>query len=198
MAAEADSGVPTSASATVLSVLAERLIAVHTALDAAGLPHAFGGAIALAYCTQEPRGTRDLDVNVFVQVDRSDEVLAALPQGVRVTRAHRDRARRDGQVRLMWAETPVDVFLDTHDFHREVARGVRSVPFETTAIPVLGCEALVSFKAMYNRTKDWADIEAVLAAGAVDSRQVLDDLRAFLGPGDPAVIRLSALSGETA
>src|SRR5262249_41808856 len=45
-----------------LSVLAERLIAIHDSLDAAGVPHAFGGAIALAYCTEEPRGTRDLDV----------------------------------------------------------------------------------------------------------------------------------------
>jgi hypothetical protein len=49
-----------------VSVLAQRLLAVHAALDDAGLPHAFGGAIALAYCTLEPRGTRDIDVNVFI------------------------------------------------------------------------------------------------------------------------------------
>lgn len=49
-----------------MSVLAERLLAVHDALADARLPHAIGGAIALGYCTEEPRGTRDLDVNVFV------------------------------------------------------------------------------------------------------------------------------------
>ncbi|MDQ1395101.1 MAG: hypothetical protein QOG64_360, partial [Acidimicrobiaceae bacterium] len=42
--------------------LAERLLVVHAGLDGARIPHAFGGAIALAYCTEEPRGTRDIDV----------------------------------------------------------------------------------------------------------------------------------------
>jgi hypothetical protein len=54
-----------------MSVLAERLLEVHAALSEAKLAHAFGGAIALAYCTEEPRGTRDLDVNVFVSPQRS-------------------------------------------------------------------------------------------------------------------------------
>lgn len=176
-----------------MSVLAERLLAVHSALDGAGLPHAFGGAIALAYCTQEPRGTRDLDVNVFVGVDRAGEVFDAMPRGVAVTRADRAKVRRDGQVRLMWDETPVDLFFDTHEFHREAARAVVRVPFEGTTIPVLGCEALVVFKAMFNRTRDWADIEAMLAAGAVDGPRALERLRELLGPSDPAAVRLGAL-----
>lgn len=176
-----------------MSVLAERLLAVHAALDDADLPHAFGGAIALAYCTQEPRGTRDLDVNVFVGSDRADAALGALPGGVKVTRTDRTAARRDGQVRVFWGDTPIDVFLDTHAFHREVAAGVIEVPFEETMIPVLGAEALVVFKAMFNRTKDWADIEAILEVGALDARAVLDRLRSLLGADDPAVARFVAL-----
>ena len=31
-------------------------------------------------------------------------------------------------------------------------------------IPVLGCTALAVFKAMFDRTKDWGDIEAMLEA----------------------------------
>ena len=54
----------------VMSALGERLLAVHDALDGAGMPHAIGGAIALGYCVVEPRGTRDLDVNVFVPQER--------------------------------------------------------------------------------------------------------------------------------
>ena len=46
--------------------LGERLVTLHQALDAAGVPHAFGGAIALAYCTEDPRGTNDIDCNVCV------------------------------------------------------------------------------------------------------------------------------------
>ena len=176
-----------------MSVLADRLLAVHAALDKAGLPHAFGGAIALAYCTEEPRGTRDLDVNVFVGPDRADEVLDALPRGVAVKKADRIAARRNGQVRVMWEDTPIDLFFDTHAFHDEVAHQVVSVPFEGTTIDVLGCEALVVFKAMYNRTRDWADIEAALGAGSFNCRNVLDRLRELLGASDPAVVRLAAL-----
>jgi hypothetical protein len=176
-----------------MSVLAERLLAVQAALGKAGFPHAFGGAIALAYCTLEPRGTRDVDVNVFVGVDRADEVLDALPAGVKVRKADRAAARRDGQVRVMWDDTPIDVFFDTHEFHHETAEGIVEVPFEGTTIAVLGCEALIVFKAMFNRTKDWADIEAILGAGPVGGRRALDRLRTLLGPADPAVVRLGGL-----
>lgn len=176
-----------------MSVLSERLLAVHAALDQAAIPHAFGGAIALAYCTQEPRGTRDIDVNVFVGVDRADAVLDAMPREVTVTPSDRAVARKDGQVRLMWDDTPVDMFFDTHEFFREVAKGVVEVPFEGTAIPVLGCEALIVFKTMYNRTRDWADVEAVLAAGAADGRRALETVRGLLGSSDPAAVRLAGL-----
>ncbi len=43
--------------------MAERVAAIDDAL--AGVPHAFGGALALAYYA-EPRATIDIDVNVFV------------------------------------------------------------------------------------------------------------------------------------
>lgn len=178
-----------------MSLLGERLIAVHHALSDAGLAHAVGGAIALGYCTLEPRGTRDLDVNVFVEVARADEVLDALPEGVRVGEADRRIARRDGQVRVFWDETPVDVFLDAHPLQREAASRVRQVPFEGATIPVLACEDLARFKALFNRGRDWADLESMLEAGSIDGRAILDDLRAALGVDDPVVVRLSGLVG---
>jgi len=42
--------------------LPEKVVAIDSALT--GLPHAFGGALALAYYA-EPRATVDIDVNVF-------------------------------------------------------------------------------------------------------------------------------------
>jgi hypothetical protein len=173
--------------------LAERLLAVDRALSEAGLEHAFGGAIALAYCTREPRGTQDIDVNVFVDVDRADEVLDALPGEVRVTEVARSLARRDGQVRVFWKETPVDIFLDTHEFQRDAAARVVQVPFDSGSLPVLACDDLARFKALYNRTRDWADLEAMVEAGAIDGTAVLDDLRAVLGVDDPAVVRLAEI-----
>ena len=44
--------------------LQERLLAIDRALDGASISHAFGGAIALAYWTLDPRGTSDIDVEV--------------------------------------------------------------------------------------------------------------------------------------
>ena len=60
----------------------QKMLAIHQSLDTAGIPHAFGGALALAWCTQRARGTIDIDLNVFVGTDRTIEVLDALPEGV--------------------------------------------------------------------------------------------------------------------
>ena len=134
-------------------------------MDGGGVDHAFGGAIALAYCTEEPRGTRDLDVNVFVPPAAAALVLGALPDEVVRTDEDRRRIERDGQVRLWWDDTPVDLFFDVHDFHRQVGAGIRLVSFLDRQIPVLACTDLVVFKAMFDRTKDWADIEEMVEAG---------------------------------
>jgi hypothetical protein len=176
-----------------MSLLGQRLLAVHDALTKAGLPHAFGGAIALAYCTEEPRGTRDLDVNVFVAPMRAREALAALPAEVAVADADVAAAASEGQVRVWWEDTPVDLFLDVHSFHAEVAQDIRSVPFEGRTIPVLDCTALAVFKALFDRTKDWADIEEMLAAGALEGPRAIAWLERILGTGSAPAARLQSL-----
>lgn len=177
-----------------MSVLAERLLAVHVALARARIPHAFGGAIALAYCTEEPRGTRDLDVNVFVDVTAARSVFAALPDEMTVSDADIRAVERDGQVRVWWEDTPVDVFFDVHTFHRYVAGDVRIVPFAGAEIPVLGCTSLAVFKAIFNRTKDWADIEAMEEVAALDAAAVLGWLVQIIGADDPRTRRLGELA----
>ena len=44
--------------------LVEKILACHQALAAANIPHAFGGALALAWCTESARGTIDVDVKI--------------------------------------------------------------------------------------------------------------------------------------
>jgi hypothetical protein len=178
-----------------MSLLAQRLLDVHGALSRAKLPHAFGGAIALAYCTEEPRGTRDLDVNVFVDPGRAKEVAAALPDAVTVTDADIRAMEREGQVRVWWEDTPIDLFLDIHSFHSEVAKGVRLVPFEGRTIPVLDCTALAVFKALFDRTKDWADIEEMATAGALDLRDAVAWVERLVGSDSPVPRRLASLGG---
>jgi hypothetical protein len=164
-----------------MSKLGELLLDVHDSLERAEIPHAVGGAIALGFCTLDPRGTRDLDFNVFVGPERAREVFAALPDDVDVDGDRLERLERDGQVRLRHGSTPIDVFLNVLPFHEHVAEQVRQVPFEGRSIPVLSCTALVVFKAMFDRTQDWADIEAMVEARSFDADEARRWIREMLG-----------------
>lgn len=165
--------------------LAAKLLAVDAALEAAGILHAFGGAIALAYYTEEPRGTRDVDVNIFVEAAACAAALEALPAGVDVPLGTVAVITERGQARLWWGDMPLDVFFDNDPFHERVATQVRRAPFAGALIPILGPVELVVFKALFDRTKDWADIEAVVAARAVDIDTVRSALTELLGIDDP-------------
>ena len=174
--------------------LVEKLLAVHSALKARSLPHAFGGAIALAYCVQEPRGTRDLDVNIFVDAERAAEVLTALPEGVRVEEGDVEKVVRDGQTRLFWDGVPVDVFLNNLPLHDEVANGVLWVDLQGSQVPVLDCVSLVIFKSFFARTKDWGDIEEVALATPEDVDTAVKTVAELVGEDDPTYQRLAEIS----
>lgn len=171
--------------------LSERLLAIHEGLSAAELEHAFGGAIALAYWTLEPRGTRDIDVNVFVAIDQLTRVLNALPADVKHDPPAIEALTRDGQARLWWDETPIDLFLSYLPLHDQAASNSRVVPFEGEEIPVLGPLELAIFKAMFDRTKDWADIEAMLVAQTLDLDAANELLISLIGSDDERIARLS-------
>lgn len=181
-----------------MSSLIEKLFAIDDALTSASLAHAFGGAIALAYCTQEPRGTRDLDVNIFSDSSRAKAVLAELPDEIAVSAKDVSTVKRDGQTRLWWDDTPVDVFLNNHPLHERVATGVVWVPLAGRDVPVLDCASLVLFKALFNRTKDWADVEAVADASPDDVQEAADQLQELLAPDDPVAKRLAKLVAQAA
>jgi hypothetical protein len=176
-----------------MSELGDRLLAVHDALDDARIPHAIGGAFALGYCTLEPRGTRDLDVNVFVGPGRVKDVFAALPAAVAISGLSLEQAERDGQVRLWWDETPIDLFFSVLPFHQHVARDVRLVSFEGHAIPVLSCTALAVFKTIFDRPRDWVDIEAMVEARALDLDETIRWVADMAGSDSPGGEKLAAL-----
>jgi hypothetical protein len=173
--------------------LPEKMLAIHQHLQGARIDHAFGGALALAWCTQQARGTIDVDVNVFVGPDRTDETLSALPIGVVAGADERALLVRDGQARLWWDMTPVDIFLSTSEFHDEVATRIRWEPFGGASLPFLACGDVAVFKAFFNRTKDWADLEAMNEAGTLDVASVAGALAKFLGGDDERITRLLSL-----
>ena len=103
-------------------------------------------------------------------------------------------ARRDGQVRVMWDRTPIDLFFSYDAFHEAAAAALRSVPFADETIPILAADHLVVCKVIYNRPRDWVDIEAMLAAGAdVDAAEVLRWVARIAGDEDPRYERIAAV-----
>ncbi len=173
--------------------LPAKIVAVHERLAGADIPHAFGGALALAWCTRRARGTIDIDVNIFLPAARTDDVLAALPDPVTHTDTDRQELLDRGQSRLWWDTTPIDVFLDTTPFHDDVGKRVRLEPFGDVVLPFLACRDLAVFKAFFDRTKDWADLEEMHAAGALDIEAVTGVLVRYLGGDDHRIERLRAL-----
>ena len=131
---------------------------------------------------------------MFVPADRAGRVVDALPAGVEASDEERDRLRRDGQVRLWWGTTPIDVFLDTTDFHHRAAARARQEDFGGHPLPFLSCSDLAVFKAFFDRTKDWADLEEMAAVGALDVDRVIGVLVRYLGADDHRLTRLLALA----
>jgi hypothetical protein len=173
--------------------LPERIVALEGALS--GIPHAFGGALALAYYA-EPRATIDIDLNVFVPVDRYGDVAALLlVLGVEASDPEAEAAAaRDGQTRVFWDETPIDLFFSYDTFHDAAAVGRRTVPFADTTISILGPEHLVVCKAVFNRPKDWVDIDAIVHDDvALDAAEVLRWVARLAGDTDPRYERIAAV-----
>jgi hypothetical protein len=172
--------------------LVEKLLAIDGGLAAAGLRHAFGGSIALAYCTKEPRATRDLDLNVFVEPSQARDALSALPRDIEVTSTDVEAAAAEGQRRLWWGDTPVDLFFDTLALHGEMAGRVLWAPLAGRAIPVVDGASLVVFKALIDRTRDWVDIEAVAEYSLKDVETAAQMLLGVLNEDDPRHARLDS------
>jgi len=176
--------------------LSEKVLAIEEGLRQRRLPHAFGGALALAYYGT-PRATIDIDVNVFVGVDRADEVLGLFEAlgAERLDKKERERLRRDEQVRIHWEGTPVDLFFSYDALHASCLERRRRMPFGgADAIHVLSAEDLLVFKVLFDRDKDWRDLEELIYAQAdeLDAAYARGWLERILGK-DPRLHRLGEL-----
>ena len=153
-----------------LGGLAAKIVAVHEMLDSMRVPHQFGGAVALAWY-RSPRATTDVDLNVTVAPEDAEPVLGAIVHlGVTVSGSDRVTIERDGQARLDWGGSYLDLFFATLDLHREMAeRRARSssVPCRSRSSRP---EHLIVCKAVFDRPKDWVDIEEMVARGPRSTR----------------------------
>ena len=96
---------------------------------------------------------------------------------------------RDGQARIFWESTPIDVFFPQHELHELVRRRVMRVPFSGVSIPILSATDLSIFKALFDRPKDWVDVAEMVDYGEVDAREVRSWLVRLVGPKDRRVVR---------
>ena len=173
--------------------LSEKVLLIEAALLRGRLPHAFGGAIALAYYAT-PRATIDIDVNVFVPASRAEEVLRMLQRlgASEIVPSERTRLEQDGQARIAWDATPIDLFFSYDAFHDSCLDRRRVHPFgEGDSIHVLSAEDLVVFKAIFDRGKDWRDIAELVYSQAdqLDHAYVRSWLERILGRDDARYAR---------
>lgn len=174
----------------------DTVLEVTDVLHRAQLPHAFGGALALAYVI-EPRGTVDVDVNVFVTPE--DIELAVTPlAGVGYGPERDDWAPISG-MRLRRADdvVPVDLFPSVDPRYDEILARVERRPFGAmaTEIPVLAAEDLAVFKLSFGRDKDWVDLARMAEARQdLDIDQIEDLVVGLRGPTIyPRVARLRSM-----
>ena len=174
--------------------LAEKILQIEARFSGLPIPHAFGGAIALAYYAT-PRATIDIDVNVFVKVDRSEEVLTILHSlgSDTITSTERKQLEEKGQARVFWDNTPVDLFFSYDPFHESCLERRRVFSFgEDKSIHVLSAEDLIIFKGIFNRSKDWRDINEMLftLGDEIDTPYTLHWMGHIIGQNDDRWTRL--------
>lgn len=174
--------------------LVAKILAVHELLDSMRVTHQFGGAIALAWY-RNPRATTDIDLNLTVPPVQAGPVLGALTHlGVTISESDRIMIKQDGQARLNWAGSYLDAFFATLELHYEMARRQHLVEFGPMQIPILAPEHLVVCKAIFDRPKDWVDIDAMIAWGTeIDRTEVLRWVSELLGDGSERYFRLADL-----
>ena len=99
-------------------------------------------------------------------------------------------------VRSGWTGTarPLDLFFAYDPFHDAAARATRMVPFADTTIPILSAEHLTVCKVVFDRAKDWVDIQAMVSLGTpIDVAEVLRWVGRIVGDDDPRYDRIAAV-----
>ncbi len=188
------------------STLLRKLANLTQALDAAKFRHAIGGGIALAFHAN-PRFTNDIDINISVDPTQIDELISALPTQIVVTPEDVESLQRDKQVRLRWPNdgqdveqgTPIDIFLPAHPtFHARLDERAEPTSLGGLTFRIVSATDLTILKVLFDRSKDWVDIEDMLHHGRVDVDEALAWLRVLLGEADTRITRLRTLADNVA
>lgn len=180
----------------MVSDIEGRLLSITREFQKAQIPHAIGGAIALAFYS-EPRATADLDVNIFLHPDQKEVVLSILSSIIKID--DRDAVAssidQNAQTRIRWNDTPIDLFFSNTPFHDSCADRIRWADYLTEEVPILSPEDLIIYKIAYDRPQDWLDVgKMVTFCGAnLDKDYIRKWIYDIFNPDDRRVARLEAL-----
>jgi hypothetical protein len=184
----------------LMRAIGDVILEIDSELTELDVRHAFGGALALAYYA-EPRGTVDVDINVAVPYESRSTLLVQLDKIGWHAGQEAASALPAARTRLHQVDETVviDLFFAFDEFHEVALERAVSKPFihgdERHELRFLSAEDLTVFKISCGRSKDWVDIEAMVAAGTpIDPDYVEQQLVRFKGPtAYPAAARLRAL-----
>jgi hypothetical protein len=173
-----------------LTDLVAAALSLSDALERAGIPYALGGALALNFWS-DPRGTRDIDLNVFLPADDSAEAFEVLRRaGVQLDVVESvARAHERGDAIGWLGPIRVDVFVNSLPLHDSAARRRCRVTLSGQPIWILSAEDLSVLKLLFFRGKDIEDSKRMIALQGkdFDSNYARTQLVAHVGADDARV-----------
>ena len=139
------------------------------ALDAGGIPYAIGGAIAFGLWG-DPRGTYDVDINLFVSTEGLDGALDVLEAaGVTLDREAAHGANRRGDVIIgRCGDLRVDLFTPSIPFSWEAGETRVRIVGPLGEAAYLSAESIAVFKLLFFRGKDIVDVEKLVSVQGSD------------------------------
>jgi hypothetical protein len=140
-----------------------------------------------------PRGTVDVDLNLFLPAGEVDAAVAAfVTLGITVDLEQaRAASRRDGMFVTTYGGMRVDVFTASIGFAWEAQRTRVRHAIEGRSAWFLSAEALAVFKLLFFRGKDLVDLERLVAVQErrLDTSYVRRHVVEMMGADDPRVAK---------
>lgn len=173
--------------------LAIRLAA---ALDESDIPYAIGGAHAFGLWG-DPRGTYDVDINLFVDHNHLNQALNVIEAaGVTLDRDAALAADLSGDVIVGWyGDMRVDLFTPSIPFAWEASKTTVRVQGPQGEAAFLSAESIAVFKLMFFRPKDLLDVEKLIEVqgAALDLDYIRSWIVRMMGEEDERTTALDAM-----